>query len=308
MEFYLLTREECQEIVKTSEAFYVTETEVEGYKVEMYDYRLASISDFVDNKAFELRGLTFVLNPETNVWERNILMQKFFNVGQTVGWMEEDVKDKKIVRVQDKLDGSVISAVKFPNGEVRMKSKMSFTSEQAQMAQKLYNENENLRNMLEYSFSVGHSLVFELVSPENQIVLEYDDTKLVLLQIRDNENGEYYNSTLNYWYSETYNIERALSYKGNFTNLNKLLKMKETEENIEGWIVTFEDGQLAKIKTTWYLQLHGLIGPDAFRENLLVETILNENIDDVISNLVPGVKKDKIIKLTENVQTVLIIW
>jgi len=251
-------------------------------------------------KNYELRGLTFVEQPD-GTWERNLLMNKFFNVNQTVGWMEEDIKDKKIVRVQDKLDGSVISFVKFPNGTVRAKSKMSFNSEQAVMAQKLYDENENLRNMLEYSFSIDHTLIFELVSPENQIVLEYQDTKLVLLQARDNTTGSYLLDTLD-WFSNTYEIECSLKYKGNYSNLDRLLELKTTEEGIEGWIVTFEDGQMAKIKTDWYLQLHGLIGPDAFRENLLVKTILDGNIDDVISNLVPGVKKDKIVELSEKVE------
>jgi len=46
MEYYLKTREECRQIVENSEAFYVTETVVEGCKVELYDYRLASINDF----------------------------------------------------------------------------------------------------------------------------------------------------------------------------------------------------------------------------------------------------------------------
>ena len=39
---FLKTRDECQEIIKNSEAFYCSETIVDGFKVEMYDYRLAS--------------------------------------------------------------------------------------------------------------------------------------------------------------------------------------------------------------------------------------------------------------------------
>ena len=192
MEYFLKTREECRQIVENSETFYVTETVVEGCKVELYDYRLASIKDFTDNEAFELRGLTFVEQTD-GTWERNILMNKFFNVNQTVGWMEDDVKDKKIVRVQDKLDGSVISFVKFPNGTVRAKSKMSFTSEQAVMAQKLYDKNENLRMFINEVMSLDKTPIFEIIGISNQIVLEYEKDELILLQIRDNKTGEYEN-------------------------------------------------------------------------------------------------------------------
>lgn len=81
MEFHLLTKEECDLIVENSEAFYRADREVEGCNVAIYDYRLASLSDFTDNKAFELRGLCFV-EQEDGSWQRNLLMNKFFNVNQ----------------------------------------------------------------------------------------------------------------------------------------------------------------------------------------------------------------------------------
>lgn len=93
-----------------------------------------------------------------------------------------------------------------------------------------------------------------------------------------------------------------LEVSTNHSILDTLLELKETsKDEIEGWVVTFEDGQIAKIKTNHYLELHGLIGPDAFRENLLVQSIINGSIDDVISALVTGPKKDMIIAMEEKV-------
>lgn len=299
MKFYLPTRDECQEIVKNSEAFYCTETVVEGQKVEMYDYRLASISDFVDNNAFELRGLSFIYDEVTNTWERNILLNKFFNYSQTLGWMPEDLDNKKISRIQNKEDGSIISFVKFQNGKVRAKSKMSFTSPQAEMAQEIYDNNLNLRNALEYSFNTDSVLIFEITSPQNQIVLEYTETKLILLQIREKNAGYYFDSNLFNFYKKHYGLDCTEDFSD--CTLEELLELKKTSKGIEGWVVTFEDSQMCKIKTSQYLELHGLIGPDAFRENLLIQSILNSTIDDVISALVPGTKKDKIIEMSEKV-------
>ena len=76
--------------------------------------------------------------------------------------------------------------------------------------------------------------------------------------------------------------------------LDLLLLAKEYVENEEGEVVTFEDGQMAKIKQNQYIQLHSLIGPDAFRTNILIQTILDGNIDDVLAMLVDGPKKERI--------------
>jgi hypothetical protein len=106
------------------------------------------------------------------------------------GWMYEDVKDKKITRVQNKEDGSIISFVKI-GGKVRAKSKMSFESEQAVMAQKVYDTSETMNQFVQDCLYADITPIFELVSPENQIVLEYQETKLILLQVRSND-GMYF--------------------------------------------------------------------------------------------------------------------
>ena len=303
MKFNLPTLSKCLNIVKNTEAFYVTETNVLGFNVKMFDYRLASYSDFADNDAFELRGLCFVEDND-GVWHRNILMNKFFNYAQTIGWLEEDLYSKKIVRVQDKLDGSVISFVKFPNGVTLAKSKMSFTSDQAKMAQEVYNKDlvdyKGVAKLVEYCYNNGLVSIWELVSPDNQIVLEYTETELVLLQIRVAETGRYLTTNEIKDLVERMNLKIRLAdeFSDEFKDIDYLLKIKaESKESIEGFVVTYEDGQMAKIKTDHYLRQHHMIGPDAFRENLLVETILEGSIDDVIAALVPSPKKDAVVEL-----------
>jgi len=231
------------------------------------------------------------------------------------GWMYEDVKHKKIASVADKCDGSIISAIKFSNGKIRMKSKMSFISEQAVMAQELYDNNKAYRALIQTMWDDNINPIFELVSPENQIVLGYQTTELILLQCRK-EDGSYVSPDVLQYHAAIWELNTAEIFKyeadlfpdvqedSKAITLDYLLHQKETsQEDIEGWVVTFEDGQMAKIKTNKYLSLHGLVGPDAFRENLLVSTIISGNIDDVISALVPGVKKDRIIELEEKVSS-----
>jgi len=81
MKFYLPTLEEVETICENTDAFFIKDTVVEGQNVKLVDYRLASISDFANNNAFECRGLCFV-QQDNGTWERNLLLNKFFNLSQ----------------------------------------------------------------------------------------------------------------------------------------------------------------------------------------------------------------------------------
>jgi T4 RnlA family RNA ligase len=213
--------------------------------------------------------------------------------------MPEDLDTKKIVRVQNKEDGSIISFIRFKNGKIRAKSKMSFISEQAQMAQELLDTDEQLHEFITRCLDEDLNPIFEVVSPFNQIVVPYENTELRLLQVRM-ECGTYVSNLSN---AKAFNIIVAEHLDLDVFTLKHMLDLKKTStEDIEGWVITFEDYQMCKIKTDHYLRLHGLIGPDMFRENLLIEAIINNTIDDVISALPIGVKRDRVITLTDKVQ------
>jgi len=220
--------------------------------------------------------------------------------------MYDDIKDKKVTRVQDKLDGSVISPIILPNGTIVMKSKMSFDSDQAKMAQSIVDSSDDYIGFIRYCESQDIMPVFELISPHNQIVLSYPNTELRLLQIRDTETGEYKNKDFMKEVSSLYNISIAQDFhivtgEGSKPVLDDLIESAKTEEGIEGWIITLEDGQMIKLKTQWYFQLHGLT-TSGTRENLLIETILDDRIDDVIAQLPEGEKKEFMIEVQEKVQ------
>ncbi len=346
MNFCLPELKEVERIVKNSEAFYIKDTVVEGQNVKLVDYRLASISDFV-NGSFELRGLCFV-QQSNGTWKRHLLLNKFFNLGQTkfsdeLSWMYEDVNDKKITSVSDKCDGSIISFVQFDAG-IRAKSKMSFDSDQSKSAQKIYDSDKELQKFISICSDLKKTPIFELVGYENCIVLNYPmSSELRLLQIRDNRTGEYLTRAdinnliksaelTSIKITKNYNLDELQTVASGYTEeearnrlndkkfqslqemidflsislnssengmkiLDLLILAKEYVENEEGEVISWSDGQMAKIKNLHYLELHSLIGPDSFRENILIQTIISGNIDDVISALVPGTKKDKIVQM-----------
>lgn len=288
----------------TEDLFYSSETIIDGYKIVTFNYRLAQYNDFINppggvKNAFEMRGLTYVFNTDGTLYERYLLLDKFFNLNQVPSTLYHEVKDLKINNIYSKEDGSVITFIKLPNGKVIAKTKMSFEADQAKGANLVYSENNKLKDFINWSLENNITAIFEYVAPDNRIVLKYYERDLILLRLRDNKTGEYLN--LDDFKEKLEGIKLASKYE--FT-LNELIELAKSESDVEGWVVQFEGGKMIKIKTEWYFTLHGLITEDIHRENLLIGHILDENIDDILSKIeVDDVETiDRINYITEVVQ------
>ena len=82
-------------------------------------------------------------------------------------------------------------------------------------------------------------------------------------------------------------------------SLDDLILKAKVETGREGWIITFGNGLMIKIKTDEYLRLHGLFTEDLNRENTLIGLIVDETIDDVLAQLEEPTKKAEIEKTIE---------
>jgi len=296
--FKLPSYQECLEICeKSSGLFYESRYFHDGYQISIFNYRLTTYNDFVNYNAFELRGITFVFNVDGSVYKRFLLMEKFFNVNENESTLLENIKDKKVNSVYLKEDGSIISFIELPNGKILAKSKTSIESEQAIMAQKLFETNLKINEFVKDCLSKDLSPIFEYVGPMNRVVVKYNNSDLILLRLRDNRTGEYLST-------EKYDISKPMNFK---FSLNDLISLKASLEGIEGWIVEFVDGQKVKIKTDWYYSLHRILTDYSNREDYLIDMILNEKIDDVLSVLDHGSESrifvDRVIsKTNENIK------
>lgn len=253
--------ENARNIVSRNPHFYSKKVIVHDTSVELFDYRLANYKDFAENDAWDLRGLAFVNT------QRFPALPKFFNVNQTTGWMLKDLTSP-VVDVLEKLDGSLITFIRIGD-RIIAKSKMSFESEQAKAAQNVYESDSRYQTFVTQQLDLGNTPIFEWVSPTNQIVVDYPTDRLVLLQIR----------TPTGWADPTgYDIPTATRFH---YSLDELMNLRETVKDIEGWVVRFEDGKLAKIKTMWYCERHAIIHD--LREDRIVKSILDGTIDDLVS-------------------------
>ena len=298
---YIPSYDEAVAICQRNPVFYETKHKVNGYDVSVFNYRLATYDDFRSENAFEMRGLTFVFNTDGTLYKRFLGLHKFFNVNETEITQAHDIKDYEVINVSNKLDGSMITFIELPDGEIVAKTKNAFDADQAIRAKKIYDDDPIIRSFVKEQISKGHCVFFEYTSPLNRIVIKYSVSSLSLTKIRDGLTGEYLFSE-----SVPEGLKMAENETFEFTSLDDLMKTYETLENKEGSVITFRkpdgDQLLVKVKTADYFAKHHIMTEFIYQENVIVEMILNETIDDMLSLIEDAETRERInglIKITQ---------
>lgn len=262
-----------------NEAFYfVDQIGPDGLSYRVFTYRLASYTDFQNRNAVECRGHTFRLDDDGQWRLASLPMQKFFNYGEHIGWGTE-MNLSKIVTVMDKLDGSLISTVVGSDGIFFLKSKTSFRSQQATDATEWLAKTADGRFVEGIYFAVkdGYTVNFEWVSPDNQIVIGYAEPKLIVLNARHMETGEYMSRENMVRYFLEGNIVKSFDLPA---DPHQFMLEAEKMNGIEGFIICFENGLWVKHKTEAYCVLHHL--KDSINNaRRLWEACVNETADDL---------------------------
>jgi RNA ligase len=279
--------------------FYETKHIIDGYNISIFNYRLAMpplfynpIPNISGILAHELRGLTFVFNADGSLFNRFLLLDKFFNLNQADCSAYNVVKHKTIKEITFKEDGSLLSFIKLPNNKVVAKTKASFEADQAVRAQTLYETNDSIKTLVNWCLDNQIVPIFEYVSPTNRIVLKYNKTDLVLTKLRNNITGEYISiKSLSSELLEGVTIVKSF----NNLSLDDLIEKCETEIGYEGFVVQFEDDQMIKLKLFDYIALHNLHTEELHREDYIIHLIINEQIDDVLAQLEEGDERRKMV-------------
>lgn len=168
--------------------------------------------------------------------------KKFFNLEETKHTPTKEFE------VFEKMDGS-LGIVFLWEGRVVYATRGSFASDQAKwmaMWANRYNFSEILVD--------GYTYLFEIIYPENMIVVNYGgESRLVLLGVIKTDTGEEISwdelSTFEGWDL----VER---YDG-ISDYNLLKGM--VKSNREGFVVRFSNGSRVKIKGEEYLRLHRIM-------------------------------------------------
>jgi len=167
-------------------------------------------------------------------------------------WNIEENKHKATEEftVTEKMDGS-LGIVFYYEGELVFATRGSFTSDQAIKAKEIFEKTGIEIDGLNPSSNFTY--LFEIIYPENRIVVRYNEEKLVLLSIIDTQSGievprynwDFY-IDCPHWVKE-YDCE-------DYTKLSEL-----NTEGAEGFVVRFSNGDRCKIKFADYVRLHKIM-------------------------------------------------
>ena len=306
------TYEQAVELCSGEEApFYESKMVVDGFNVSVFNYRLAQYKDFSNPipekpelKGYEMRGLTFVFNEDGSLFNRYVLLEKFFNLNQVPESLYSVVKNYKIKFVNNKEDGSIASFVKLPNGKIVGKSKMGFDNDQADGINKVYKTNKEVKSLVDWALDNDIVPIFEYVAPHNRIVLRYPSEELILLRLRDNKTGKHIDIRN---HLDKVGSIRIAPFEDEIKDLDGLIDLTAVQVDKEGSIVTCEDefGRdfFFKLKTPWYCERHGLLTEDLYREHIIIGYILDDKIDDILGQ-VPEDEKEAHIRINKIISIV----
>merc|ERR1711879_329232 len=270
----------CDSHDRKKRIFFYKDHTFKNKTFRIFNYQLANYAQFCLPNALECRGHMFEIDKnEKPIRLASLPVPKFFNIGENPFTQNLDFDGAR--QIMRKEDGSLMSTLNI-DGELFLKSKASLTSGQAVDGLEFLNLPENLsfKNELLKLENEGFTVNLEWTSPSNRIVLFYDTSALVVLNIRSKENGEYlekehldsekYPEMIKRWV-EVIETDDPAAY----------IEKSYDEKEIEGYVVQLKSGQFCKAKTKWYLSLHRT------RDNLegqkLFNCVLEESTDDLKS-------------------------
>jgi T4 RnlA family RNA ligase len=271
---------ELMALVVANEAFYFQDFPLDGKIYRIFNYRLASYTDFQAPSAMECRGHMFEVDSEGNALRlASIPMRKFFNLNENPSTIGLDLA--LVDTVELKADGSLISSY-MHNGELWFKSKGSLASEQAVDAMAWIRRDIRgvfgFRKVIEDCERAEYTVNLEWCAPHNRIVIGYPTAHLKVLNVRSRVDGHYMDrSKLEKLFERDTLIDRVDT--GGLDVAAFVQSIPSMLGDIEGYVARIGD-MWFKVKTDKYISLHH--AKDSVNNpRRLFEAILDEGIDDL---------------------------
>lgn len=245
----------------------------------LFNYLPTAQYQGADWKPFELMSRGLIINKITGEIVARPF-DKFFNYGEN-----NRFPTGHIVSVADKVDGS-LGILYREFDDYRIATRGSFDSEQAEWATDYLNRYLSLTDLPNEL-----TLLFEIVYPDNRIVVDYGQTEqLVLLAARNRFTGDYIPDIDTRYIAKAWHLTMPKFFE--FASAEQIIaRCAALDANHEGFVVTFSDGQRFKMKGAKYLELHRLISSISFRNTLAavaggtLQTYLDSLPDEFLSDV-----------------------
>lgn len=252
----------------------------EEYPFAIFNYGIDC--DFSDLIVQEARGIIIDLeNLEVVCWP----FRKFGNYNENYA----DNIDWNTARVQDKIDGSIIKMWwNKINGQWQFSTNSTIDANNAlanQMTQETFldvikkADNFHILKMRLPGLNIVYTHLFELVSPETQIVVKYPGPHLYHIGARNNITGiEESNFGIGIERPKEYLLRNLDDCIKAAAELNKTGDGQVHGVKKEGFVVVDGNWNRIKIKSPDYLMLHRMSANANFSKERIVEMIRNETV------------------------------
>ena len=249
--------------------------------------------DFTDIMNRNARGLTY--DSDGNIV--TIGFEKFFNYRQLDEYQTytDDFKEKYSdtnrnlnLEVYEKLDGTFITLGLDKNENLVAATSSSTSSKYTQIAEDYFNNLPNIDKIKTFMKNTNMSLMFEYTSPDNLIVIPYNQTEFTLIGARQRDItapiSEYKELQV---IAGLFDLKVCQSQK---MDLDQIIEYQKTNKTSEGFVARNEYGNLLKFKTDYWFEEKENLGDLFFgnpltqqKVNKYVELYLNDEMDDFIA-------------------------
>lgn len=243
----------------------------------------------------ECRGILFY--PDGTLMSRRY--HKFFNLGERDDVTEIDVSKPHVIL--DKLDGSMITPV-YVGDDVRWGTKMGLT-EIGMQAEVFVSSRPNYTEFAKWCRVSGITPIFEWVSRQQRIVIDYPEDNLILTGMRLNTDGRYLRYQTMVTAADMFDIPVVKAWEGEYSE--DLFNKVRAAEVIEGIIIRFDDGHMVKVKAEVYVSLHrakSLLD----NERDVIGLVLDDKIDDLLP-LLPEQDRTRLILFADRIRAAIIV-
>lgn len=210
---------------------------------------------------------------------------KFFNYGETSGLNIPIPQTQPEITV--KHDGSLGIMYRL-NGKIRWATRGSFVSDQARIAQEIWDKKYSHIHKL----TDKYTLLAEIIHPSTRVVVDYNGMEDLILigaiRISDGMDMNHRNLT---WISDTCLCGMPVTERIDGKLKDILEKAKTLNHNEEGFVLCWDNPNYAfdqrpyrlKVKGDKYLEVHRIIHGMSLKQK--VESWANGNLDEYITSL-----------------------
>lgn len=300
----MFTLDEVREAIKDKPEFSLNLKEGYwniDYNVE-FETTFAGRNERESEILLNCRGTCFSLDGSIS----RLMYRKFKNLNQSPEYSAEHFDFSKPHRIEEKLDGSLISPIKISDTEWVLGTRAGVT----EVSKKADAYLESLRStevekyghyikFIDLCLHIGCTPLFEYVGRDNRIVIDYPSSKLILHGVRDMGTGMHIFDVSEFVYPFTL-IDLVQVVADEHSSIKDLsAAVSSWAGTQEGVVVKFEDGRMVKIKSAEYCLFHSAVSSISLEKNLL-KIVLENSLDDVIP-LLQKDRQEQVVKYADSV-------